>query len=80
MKERLTGKVEVFDIKRGIWIPATVVRFWSGVKLGDGEDVSCYEVEGYDNLGHFDGRWEPKYVRKPNSPTPSVDDSTTRPT
>lgn len=59
--------VEVFDVKREIWIPAVVIRRWreqaieGGRAVGDPTDA--YDVEGTDDEGPFNGRWEGKYVR-----------------
>ena len=70
------AEVEVFDVKRGLWIPAVVVLPWRGMKFTDDprntpttstpprtEPDDVYDVEGTDDEGPFHGRWEARFVR-----------------
>lgn len=59
--------VEVFDIKREIWLPAVVMMRWREQIIyrgaAEGGPTFSYEVEGTDDDGPFSGRWESKHVR-----------------
>jgi hypothetical protein len=47
----------------GSWQPAVILRDWAEVKIPSGEKSRSYDVQGFDSMGPFHGRFTDDHVR-----------------